>query len=127
MAVSVAALLGFYARERTGKGQYVTSSMLQANAYANADDFFWYEGKPPRAIPDADGYGLNALYRLYEVEKGWVFLACPLQEEWQALCETIDRRDLLEDPAVRHAGGPQGERRGPSGGARKCAGYTRAP
>ena len=98
MAVSVAALLGFYARERTGKGQYVTSSMLQANAYANADDFFWYEGKPSRAIPDADGYGLNALYRLYEVEKGWVFLACPLEEEWQALCETIDRRDLLEDP-----------------------------
>ena len=98
MAVSVAALLGFYARKRTGKGQYVTSSMLQANAYANADDFFWYEGKPPRPLPDADGYGLNALYRLYEVQKGWVFLACPLQEEWQALCETIERRDLLEDP-----------------------------
>jgi crotonobetainyl-CoA:carnitine CoA-transferase CaiB-like acyl-CoA transferase len=98
MAVSVAALLGFYARKRTGKGQYITSSMLQANAYANADDFFSYEGKPPRALPDADGYGLNALYRLYEVQKGWVFLACPLQEEWQALCETIERRDLLEDP-----------------------------
>jgi crotonobetainyl-CoA:carnitine CoA-transferase CaiB-like acyl-CoA transferase len=98
MAVSVAALLGFYARKRTGKGQYVVSSMLQANAYANADDFFWYEGKPPRPLLDADGYGLNALYRLYEVEKGWVFLACPLQEEWQALCETIERRDLLEDP-----------------------------
>jgi crotonobetainyl-CoA:carnitine CoA-transferase CaiB-like acyl-CoA transferase len=98
MAVSVAALLGFYARERTGKGQYITSSMLQANAYANADDFFWYEGKPPRPLPDADGYGLNALYRLYEVDKGWVFLACPLQEEWQALCETIGRGDLLEDP-----------------------------
>lgn len=98
MAVSVAALLGFYARQRTGKGQYITSSMLQANAYANADDFFWYEGKPPRPLPDADGYGLNALYRLYEVDKGWVFLACPLQEEWQALCETIGRGDLLEDP-----------------------------
>ncbi|MDP6494107.1 MAG: CoA transferase, partial [Dehalococcoidia bacterium] len=98
MAVSVAALLGFYAQKRTGKGQYVTSSMLQANAYANADDFFWYEGKPPRPLPDADGYGLNALHRLYEVQKGWVFLACPLQEEWQALCETIERRDLLEDP-----------------------------
>ncbi len=97
MAVSVAALLGFHARKRTGKGQYVTSSMIQANAYANADDFFWYEGKPGRPMPDADGYGLHALYRLYEVQKGWVFLAAPWEEEWQALCETIGRPDLLTD------------------------------
>ena len=97
MAVSVAAMLGFHARKRTGKGQYVTSSMIQANAYANADDFFWYEGKPTRPLPDADGYGLHALYRLYEVQKGWVFLAAPWEEEWQALCETIGRPDLLTD------------------------------
>ena len=97
MAVSTAALLGFHARKRTGKGQYVTSSMIQANAYANADDFFWYEGKPSRPLPDADGYGLNALYRLYEVQKGWVFLAAPWEDEWQALCDTIGRPDLLTD------------------------------
>ena len=32
------------------------------------------------------------------MEKGWVFLAAPWEEEWQALCETIDRPDLLTDP-----------------------------
>ena len=47
MVNAVAMLLGLYARERTGKGQYVESNMLGANAYANADDFFWHEGKPP--------------------------------------------------------------------------------
>ena len=98
MAVSTAALLGFYAKKRTGKGQYITSSMLQANAYANADDFFWYEGKPSRPMPDVDGYGLHALYRLYKADMGWVFLACPLEEEWNALCETVERQDLLKDP-----------------------------
>ncbi len=98
MAHSVAMLMGLYARERTGRGQYVESTMLAGNAYANIDDFFWHEGKPPRLLPDRDGYGLHALYRLYPAHRGWVFLACPFEEEWQALCRTIQRPDLLEDP-----------------------------
>jgi crotonobetainyl-CoA:carnitine CoA-transferase CaiB-like acyl-CoA transferase len=98
MAISVAVLLGLYARERTGKAQYIEATMLAANAYAHADDFFWYEGKPPRSLPDASGYGLHALYRLYRAQQGgWVFLACPFEEEWQALCHTIGRLDLLGD------------------------------
>ena len=103
MAISVAVLLGLYARERTGKAQYIVSTMIGANAYANADDFFWYEGKPPRQLPDADGYGLHALYRLYRAGDGWVFLACPFEGEWTALCRAIDRLDLLEDPRFANA------------------------
>ena len=98
MVISAAILLGLYARERTGKAQYIESTMLAANAYANADDFFWYEGKLPRPLPDPDGYGLNALYRLYRAQRGWVFLACLFEEEWQALCHAIGRSDLLKDP-----------------------------
>ena len=97
MAVSVAILLGLYAREQTGNGQYIVSTMLQANAYANADDFFAYEGKPPRPMADYYGYGLNALYRLYEAKNGWVFLACPFQDEWETFANTVGRDDLLSD------------------------------
>ena len=98
MGNSVGMLLGLYARERTDRGQYVVTSMLGNNAYANADDFFWHEGKPPRRLPDPQGYGLHALYRLYPARDGWVFLACPFEEEWQALCHALGRPDLLEDP-----------------------------
>jgi crotonobetainyl-CoA:carnitine CoA-transferase CaiB-like acyl-CoA transferase len=98
MVNSVGMLLGLYARERTGKAQYIESNMLGANAYANANDFFWHEGKPPRRRPDSEGYGLSALYRLYPARSGWVFLACPNEDEWQALCQTIGRTDLLSDP-----------------------------
>ena len=97
MAISVGMLLGLYARERTGKAQHVEGTLLGGNAYANAEDFFWHKGKPPRLIPDAQGYGLHALYRLYPARNGWVFLACPFEEEWRALCTTIGRPDLLED------------------------------
>ena len=98
MGNSVAMLLGLYARRHTGKGQYILSTMLGNNAYANVDDFFWHEGKPPRVIPDAEGYGLHALYRLYRARSGWVFLACPFESEWNDLCRALDRPDLMEDP-----------------------------
>ena len=98
MVNAVGLLLGLFARERTGEAQYVESTMIAANAYANADDFYWHQGKLPRALPDRDGYGLGALYRLYPAKTGWVFLACPFEEEWEALCRTIGRADLLEDP-----------------------------
>ena len=71
--------------------------MIAANAYANVDDFYWHESKHPRPLPDQDGYGLHALYRLYRAKTGWVFLACPFDEEWEALCKAIDRQDLRDD------------------------------
>jgi len=97
MVNSVGLVLGLYARERTGRAQYVESTMIAANAYANADDFYWHPSKDSRRLPDRDGYGLDALYRLYRAKGGWVFLACPFEEEWQALCKAIGRPDLLED------------------------------
>ena len=72
--------------------------MINANAYLNIDDFYWHEGKQPRPLPDADGYGLHALYRLYRAGDGWVFLACLFDDEWRALCRAIGRPDMLDDP-----------------------------
>ena len=98
MSISTGTLLGLYARQRHGKGQYILSTMIAANAYANADDFFSYEGKPDRMIPDSDGYGTHALYRLYEANVGWIFLACPFESEWVDLCNALGRQELLTDP-----------------------------
>ena len=98
MVNAVGLVLGLYARERTGQAQYVESTMINANAYLNIDDFYWHEGKQPRPLPDADGYGLHALYRLYQAKSGWVFLACLFDDEWQALCHAIGQPDLLDDP-----------------------------
>ncbi len=98
MVNAVGLALGLYARERTGNAQYVESTMIAANAYANIDDFYWHEGKQPRPLPDGDGYGLHALYRLYRAKTGWVFLACLFKDEWEALCRTIGRTDLMDNP-----------------------------
>ena len=97
-AVGTAIMLGLLARERTGQGQAIQATMMCANAWANHDEAYDYNGRPPYAVPDADCYGLHALYRIYEASDGHVFLACPFEEEWQALCHAIGRADLIGDP-----------------------------
>jgi crotonobetainyl-CoA:carnitine CoA-transferase CaiB-like acyl-CoA transferase len=96
-AVATGILLALLARTRNGRGQTVEVTMMQANAWANADEAYDYQGRPPCALPDDQCYGLNALYRLYQASEGWVFLACVFEREWRAFCGAVSRPDLLTD------------------------------
>ena len=97
-AVATSIMLGLLARNRIGHGQAIEVTMMQANAWANADEAYDYSGRPDYAVADAECYGLHALYRLYRAKEGWVFLACPRDDEWRALCLTVDRIGWLSDP-----------------------------
>ena len=103
MVTATAVTMALYARQRFGTPQYVETTMIGSNAYVNADHFFDYEGRTPRPTQDTGGYGLNALHRLYESSDGWVFLDCPFEDEWQRMCETMGRSDLLSDPRFADA------------------------
>ncbi len=93
-----ATLLALLARKRHGIGQAVFVDMLTANAWANADYFLQYEGKPPRPPVDPELYGLEACYRLYATKEGWVFLAVPSDRDFARFCAAMDRDDLARDP-----------------------------
>jgi crotonobetainyl-CoA:carnitine CoA-transferase CaiB-like acyl-CoA transferase len=96
-AVATGIVLGLRARDLTGKGQPVHTTMLNANAWTNADEYYDYPNRPPMAMPDAELHGLHALYRLYRCREGWVFLGCLFQDEWETFCRTVQRGDLLAD------------------------------
>jgi crotonobetainyl-CoA:carnitine CoA-transferase CaiB-like acyl-CoA transferase len=96
-AIATGIILGLRARDLTGKGQPVHITMLNANAWANADEYYDYANRPPIAMPDAELHGLHALYRLYRCREGWVFLGCLFQDEWETFCRTVQRGDLLAD------------------------------
>ena len=98
LGVGTALLLGLVARERTGVAQEMLTSMLCTTAFALSEDCIEYEGRAARPLPDAELYGLSALYRLYEAEDGWVFLATPQEAEWKALCAALAPHvDLASD------------------------------
>jgi len=96
-AVATGIILGLRARDLTGKGQPVHITMLNANAWTNADEYYDYANRPPLAMPDEEIHGLHALYRLYRCREGWVFLGCLFQDEWEIFCRTVQRGDLLTD------------------------------
>lgn len=97
VAVGTAMALALFTRERTGKGQYLETTMLTSNSYVSSDDFIRYKGKPPRKQPDRLLRGLSALERLYRTADGFISLTCTTQEEWKRLCQLIDRDDLIRD------------------------------
>jgi crotonobetainyl-CoA:carnitine CoA-transferase CaiB-like acyl-CoA transferase len=84
LGVATALLLGLVARQRTGQGQEMLTSMLCTTAYALSEECIEYAGRPERRS-DPQMYGRGALYRLYEAAEGWVFLAAPHPREWERL------------------------------------------
>ena len=95
--IAAATMIALWHRHRTGEGQQLFTDMMGANAYANIDDFFSYEGREPRPPVDAQVLGTGPLYRLYRCRSGWVFLGVVFDEEWDRLCAGLGRPDLHED------------------------------
>jgi len=87
LAVGTALALGLLARQRIGIGQYMETTMLGSNAYAVSEAWFECPGDPPR--PRHDENGVGALYRLYQTDDGWAFLAAPQPSEWDHLCRAV--------------------------------------
>jgi crotonobetainyl-CoA:carnitine CoA-transferase CaiB-like acyl-CoA transferase len=95
IAAATALMLGLHARDETGEGQSMMTTMIASNMYANSDELIDYEGRRPLRMPDEGLYGLSPAYRLYETSDGWVFLSCLRGREWEAFCALIDRADLV--------------------------------
>ena len=100
--VATGIMLGLAARLRTGKGQYLETTMMNSIVYCNSDDAFYYPGKPPRRVSDRQQLGLDATYRLYPAAgNSWVFLAAMWDDEFTTLCETAGLAGLCSDERFR--------------------------
>lgn len=96
-ALATGIMLGLRARDLTSQGQPIHVTMLNANAWTNADEYYDYANRPAILRPDEDIHGLHALYRLYRCSEGWVFLGCLFEDEWEAFCRAVGREDLPAD------------------------------
>lgn len=85
-------LAALFARERTGKGQRVQTSLLQAVLALQSGNVVDYPG---REVVYRD----TPTYRLYQAGDGrWFFLAVGNQSFWVKLCKALGREDLAADP-----------------------------
>lgn len=97
LACGTAAMLGLAARERTGLGQYVETTMLSSMAYTVSSWSIQYEGKARGPLPDHGQHGFHALQRLYQASDGWIYLQAEGNGGWQRLVAELGLVGLADD------------------------------
>jgi crotonobetainyl-CoA:carnitine CoA-transferase CaiB-like acyl-CoA transferase len=106
MSSVTAVLMALFHRNRTGEGQSLWTSIFHGSMLYTADSWLDGDGIPsPRPRLDREQLGLDALYRLYQTQDGWLQVAAVKEQHWPALCRTVHREGLVDDPRFATAEG----------------------
>jgi crotonobetainyl-CoA:carnitine CoA-transferase CaiB-like acyl-CoA transferase len=87
------------ARERTGEGQHVRLSMLDAVL-----NFLWASdmgGQTYVDQPVSNQAAASFIDLIYETQDGYMTVSTMTNKEWEALSRAFKRADLLEDPRFK--------------------------
>jgi crotonobetainyl-CoA:carnitine CoA-transferase CaiB-like acyl-CoA transferase len=94
LASVVATLLALYHRDRTGKGQFVASSLLGAGALTASETYVGSDGVlAPFPSLDAEQTGIAPGYRIIKLRDGWIGVAARRPEQLSALCSVAGTED----------------------------------
>lgn len=83
--VSCAVIAALNAREVTGEGQEIITSLMAQSLTFQLAEVVTYEGRPRNDVGGRDCLGPRALHRFYECADGWLALVCETPVEAQAL------------------------------------------
>jgi crotonobetainyl-CoA:carnitine CoA-transferase CaiB-like acyl-CoA transferase len=91
-------LLALQARERTGRGQRVDTSLLEGQVAMLSYHLtsFFATGKPP--VRRGAGSQLSVPYQAFRASDDWVVVAAFTERMWRGVCTAIEREDWAEDP-----------------------------
>ena len=90
-------LAALLARAATGRGQHIDTSLFES-ALAMAvweSTEYWASGDVPRAMGSA--HRLSAPYQAFRTRDGYITLAALTPQQWEALCDTLERGALVRD------------------------------
>jgi crotonobetainyl-CoA:carnitine CoA-transferase CaiB-like acyl-CoA transferase len=93
----VGCLAALYHQRKTGEGQELWTSLLDGGAMF-ASDATLVNGEPvPRPKLDVAQTGIDACYRLYETNDGWIQIAAIKPAHWEGLCNALGVPELVDD------------------------------
>ncbi|MBL8672414.1 MAG: CoA transferase [Alphaproteobacteria bacterium] len=98
MFAAIGVLTALAARERTGRGQLVDTSLYEAGlafAVYEAAGYF-HSGQPPKRLGQA--HRGSAPYQVFETKDGWVTCGAATQAMWERLCDILSAPQLKADP-----------------------------
>lgn len=95
---AVGILTACIARERTGRGQYIDTSLYEAamalSVWETAE--LWATGRVPQALGSA--HRMSAPYQALRTRDGYITVGGNNPRLWQRLCQVLGREDLVDDP-----------------------------
>jgi crotonobetainyl-CoA:carnitine CoA-transferase CaiB-like acyl-CoA transferase len=68
-------MAALFARQHTGRGQLVETSLLQAAMATQSGEFIYYDGRPDMENGGPDLLGRHPLRRVYRCADGWIFVS----------------------------------------------------
>lgn len=91
-------LAAYVNRLKTGTGQHVDSSLLEAGvAYTFWESAIYFAtGSPPG--PNGSAHQLSAPYQALPTSDGYLTIGGATQSNWARLCRAVGRAELLSDP-----------------------------
>lgn len=97
-----AVLLGLLAREKTGRGQKITTTMLGGMIALQTSRIaeFFASGKTPPPMGSANTTTVPDQAFLCE-DKAWVAVGVQTEEQWAPFCRVLHREVLVDDPRFR--------------------------
>jgi len=95
-SVTAAVVAALNARERTGEGQEILTSLMASSLLFQLQEVTTYPGRPPNTPGEIDCIGASALERYYACADGWIGIACGAPDEARALGRVLG---LELDPA----------------------------
>lgn len=98
MYAACGVLAAYIHRLKTGRGQVVDTSLLEAGiAYTVWESAIYFAtGRSP--VPLGSAHRLSAPYQAFRTADGYLTLGAANQATWERLCAALGREDLLRDP-----------------------------
>jgi crotonobetainyl-CoA:carnitine CoA-transferase CaiB-like acyl-CoA transferase len=86
------------ARERSGRGQRVETSLFEAALGLSVWEAteYWATGEAPR--PMGSSHRLSAPYQAFRAQDGFLTIAALTASHWERFCNVLDRPGLATDP-----------------------------
>jgi crotonobetainyl-CoA:carnitine CoA-transferase CaiB-like acyl-CoA transferase len=92
------------ARERTGRGQMVETSLMEAAV----QQMYWqaaiHFATGVSSGPTGSAHILTAPYQAFPTQDGWINVGGANQSNWERIAKAIDRAELIDDPRFRTNG-----------------------
>ncbi len=97
-AIGILAVL--HEREKSGRGQMVDISMLDCQIAILENAFMRYFATGETPGPIGTRHPLATPFQAFSTKDGWIVLALSwgVPNQWELLCATIGRPDLIDDP-----------------------------